>query len=72
VQEVGRVVLTRAKSTGSPPTLTARFCRSTTSPPILIIGSPDGAVRRSTARKREQLVDSDRVRHVVVVARIER
>ena len=56
-----------------PRRVTARFSRSTTSSPSSITGSPDGAVAaKHGAQAREQLVDPDRLRDVVVGARVER
>ena len=61
------------RCTGSPPTVTARFSRSTTRSPSSITGSPAGAgAAQHRAQPREQLVDADRLRDVVVGARVER
>ena len=53
--------------------VTARFSRSTTSSPSSITGSPAGVVAaQHRAQAGEQLVDADRLRHVVVGAGVER
>ena len=59
--------------TGSPPTVTDRFSRSTRSSPISTTGSVGwaGAAQRRP-QPGQQLVDPERLRHVVVGAGVER
>ena len=60
------------RCTSLPSTLTSRFSRSTASSPISTTGSPVGVGARRLARSRASTRRSDRLRHVVVGAGVQR